>query len=75
MVPRHRVRPEYAGTGYRQAEPLVSGLREEALTTEPRYHTGPPFRTEPQRTVLRRPVQDEWWPEPPRAWPAISAWT
>jgi phage shock protein PspC (stress-responsive transcriptional regulator) len=30
----------------------------EALTTEPRYHTGPPFGTEPQRAVLRRPVQD-----------------
>ena len=27
MVPRHRVRPEYAGTGNRQAEPLVCGLR------------------------------------------------
>jgi hypothetical protein len=27
MVPRHRVRPEYAGNCNRQAEPLVSGLR------------------------------------------------
>ena len=30
----------------------------EALTTEPRYHAGPPFGTESQRPVLRRPVQD-----------------
>jgi phage shock protein PspC (stress-responsive transcriptional regulator) len=28
-----------------------------ALTSESGYQTGPPFRTEPQRTVLRRPVQ------------------
>ena len=30
----------------------------EALTTEPRYHTGSPFGTERQRAVLRRPVRD-----------------
>jgi phage shock protein PspC (stress-responsive transcriptional regulator) len=29
----------------------------EALTTEPRDHADPPFRPEPQRPVLRRPVQ------------------
>jgi hypothetical protein len=58
MVPRHRSDRSTPETGNRQPEPLVSGLLEEALTTEPRYHTGPPFRTEPQRTVLRRPVQD-----------------
>lgn len=35
-----------------------AGSGEEALTTGPRYHAGPPFRTGPQRTALRRPVQD-----------------
>jgi phage shock protein PspC (stress-responsive transcriptional regulator) len=30
----------------------------EALTTEPRDHVGSPFGPEPQRAVLRRPVQD-----------------
>jgi phage shock protein PspC (stress-responsive transcriptional regulator) len=30
----------------------------EALTTEPRDHVDSPFGPEPQRAVLRRPVQD-----------------
>jgi phage shock protein PspC (stress-responsive transcriptional regulator) len=30
----------------------------EALTTEPRDHAGPSFGPEPQRHVLRRPVQN-----------------
>ena len=49
--------------------PPVSGLREEGLTTGPRYRTGPPFRTGPQRTVLRL-SRTAWWPEPGRA-PAL----
>src|SRR5690349_2786184 len=36
----------------------MNTVNPEALTTESRDHAGPPFGTEPQRPVLRRPIQD-----------------
>ena len=42
-----------------QAEAMnTNTVNPEALTSEPREHVGSPFGPEPQRPVLRRPVQD-----------------
>ena|SRR5690349_2771750 len=42
-----------------QAEAMnTNTVNQEALTSEPREHAGPPSGPEPQRRVLRRPVED-----------------
>ena len=42
-----------------QAEAMnTNTVNPEALTSEPREHAGPPSDPEPQRPVLRRPVED-----------------
>ena len=45
------------------------------VNPEALLRTDPPFGTGSRRTARRGPSRTAWWPESPRAWPAISAWT